>query len=47
MTKACRYLSEAQKRAAVAHVAGGEAVSTVARSIGINRNWLYEWCSRT
>src|SRR5262249_11737562 len=38
MTKRYRYLSEAQKRSAVARVAGGEAVSTVARSIGVNRN---------
>src|SRR5262249_34340567 len=46
MTKRYRYLSEAQKRSAVARVAGGEAVSTVARSIGVNRNRLYEWCRR-
>jgi transposase-like protein len=39
-------LSEAQKRAAVARVAAGEAVSTVARSIGVNRNRLYEWCRK-
>lgn len=38
-----RYLSEAEKRSAVARVASGEAVSTVARSIGVNRNRLYEW----
>jgi transposase-like protein len=38
-----RYLSEAAKRSAVARVASGEAVSTVARSIGVNRNRLYEW----
>ncbi|MPZ32629.1 MAG: transposase, partial [Rhodospirillales bacterium] len=46
MTKTYRYLSEAQKRAAVARVAAGEAVSTVARSIGVNRNRLYEWCRK-
>ena len=43
MTKKYRYLSEAEKRAAVGRVASGEAVSTVARSIGVNRNRLYEW----
>ena len=47
MTKTYRYLSEAQKRAAVARVAAGEAVSTVARSIEVNRNRLYEWCTST
>lgn len=46
MTKTYRYLSEAQKRAAVARTAAGEAVSTVARSIGVNRNRLYEWCRK-
>jgi transposase len=46
MTKRYRYLSEAQKRAAVARVAAGEAVSTVARSIEVNRNRLYEWCRK-
>ena len=46
MTRTYRYLSEAQKRAAVARVAAGEAVSTVARSIGVNRNRLYEWCGK-
>ena len=43
MTRTYRYLSEAQKRAAVGRVASGEAVSTVARSIGVDRNRLYEW----
>ena len=43
MTKKHRYVSEAEKRAAVDRVAGGEAVSTVARSLGVNRNRLYEW----
>ncbi len=43
MTKKYQYLSEAEKRAAVGRVVGGEAVSTVARSIGVNRNRLYEW----
>jgi transposase len=43
MTKEYRYLSEAEKRAAVGRVTSGEAVSTVARSIGVNRNRLYEW----
>ena len=38
-----RYLSEEQKRAAVARVAAGEAVSTVARAIGVDRRRLYEW----
>jgi transposase len=46
MTRTYRYLSEAQKRSAVARVAAGEAVSTVARSIGVNRNRLYEWCHK-
>jgi transposase len=46
MTKRYLYLSEAQKRAAVARVAAGEAVSTVARSIEVNRNRLYEWCRK-
>ena len=46
MTKRYQYLSEARKRSAVARVAGGEAVSTVARSIGVNRNRLYEWCRK-
>jgi transposase len=46
MTKRYRYLSEAQKRAAVGRVVAGEAVSTVARSIGVNRNRLYEWCGK-
>jgi transposase len=43
MTKKYRYLSETEKRAAVGRVVGGEAVSTVAKSIGVNRNRLYEW----
>jgi transposase len=38
-----RYFSEQQKRAAVSRVAAGEAVSTVARSIGADRNRLYAW----
>lgn len=46
MTKRYQYLSAAQKHAAVARVAGGEAVSTVARSIGVNRSRLYEWCRK-
>jgi len=46
MTKRYRYLSEAQKRVAVGRVVAGEAVSTVARSIGVNRNRLYEWCRK-
>ena len=46
MTKAYRYLSESQKRRAVGRVASGEAVSTVARSIGVNRNRPYEWCRK-
>ena len=41
-----RYFSEEQKRAAVARVVSGEAVSTVAGSIGAHRNRLYEWCRR-
>ncbi|SRR6266851_2732913 len=38
-----RYLPEAEKRAAVSRVAGGEAVSTVARSLGVDRRRLYVW----
>ena len=38
-----RQFTEEQKRAAVARVLKGEAVSTVARSIGADRNRLYEW----
>lgn len=41
-----RYFSEAVKRAAVSRVAGGEAVSTVARAIGVDRRRLYEWCGK-
>ena len=44
--KRYRYMSEEEKRAAVGRVAGGEAVSTVARSIGIDRRRLYEWCRK-
>jgi transposase-like protein len=46
MAKAYRYLSEGQKRRAVGRVADGEAVSTVARLIGVNRKRLYEWCRK-
>jgi transposase len=38
-----RDLTEAERRAAVSRVVGGEAVTTVARSIGIDRRRLYEW----
>ena len=38
-----RYFTEDQKRAAVARVAAGEAVSTVARAIRADRKRLYEW----
>jgi|SRR5919108_2816563 transposase-like protein len=38
-----RYFPEEAKRAAVKRVADGEAVSTVARSIGAHRGRLYEW----
>jgi transposase len=38
-----RYFTEEQKRAAVARVMKGEAVSTVARKIGADRKRLYEW----
>ena len=41
-----RYFSEEQKLAAVARVLKGEAVSTVARSIGADRKRLYEWRSQ-
>ncbi len=41
-----RYFTEAVKRAAVGRVAGGEAVSTVARAIGVDRRRLYEWCRK-
>jgi transposase-like protein len=43
MTKKYRYLSVSSKRAAVGRVLQGEAVSTVARSIGVDRKRLYEW----
>lgn len=43
--KKLRYFSEEQKLAAVARVLKGEAVSTVARSIGADRKRLYEWRS--
>ena len=38
-----RQLAEIEKRASVGRVAAGEAVSTVARSIGVDRRRLYEW----
>jgi transposase len=38
-----RPLTETEKRTAVSRVAAGEAVSTVARSLGIDRRRLYEW----
>jgi transposase len=41
-----RYFTEAEKRAAVARVVAGEAVSTVARSLGANRRRLYEWYAK-
>ena len=41
-----RYFTEEQKRAAVARVMKGEAVSTVARKIGADRKRLYEWRSQ-
>ncbi|HEY2873852.1 MAG TPA: transposase [Reyranella sp.] len=41
-----RHFTEEQKRAAVARVVKGEAVSTVARAIGADRKRLYEWRSR-
>ena len=44
--KKLRYFTEEQKLAAVARVLKGEAVSTVARSIGADRKRLYEWRSR-
>jgi transposase len=43
MKKKHRYFAEEAKRAAVKRVSAGEAVSTVARSIGANRRRLYEW----
>jgi transposase len=44
--KKLRYFTEEQKLAAVARVLKGEAVSTVARSIGADRKRLYEWRSQ-
>jgi len=41
-----RHFTEEQKRAAVARVLKGEAVSTVARKIGADRKRLYEWRSQ-
>lgn len=38
-----QYFTEEQKRAAIARVLAGEAVSTVARSMGADRKRLYEW----
>jgi len=38
-----RHFTEDQKRSAVGRVASGETVSTVARSIGVDRRRLYEW----
>lgn len=37
-----RFLAE-EKAAAIRRVAGGEAVTSVARSTGIDRKRLYEW----
>ena len=44
--KKLRTFTEEQKRAAVARVLKGEAVSTVAREIGADRKRLYEWRSQ-
>jgi transposase-like protein len=44
--KKLRYFTDEQKLAAVARVLKGEAVSTVARSIGADRKRLYEWRSQ-
>ena len=41
-----RQFTEEEKRSAVARVLKGEAVSTVARAIGADRNRLYEWRSQ-
>ncbi|HKH66252.1 MAG TPA: transposase [Reyranella sp.] len=41
-----RHFTEEQKRAAVARVLKGEAVSTVARAIGADRKRLYDWRSQ-
>ena len=38
-----QYFTEERTRSAVARVAAGEAVSTVARSMGADRKRLYEW----
>jgi transposase len=38
-----RYFREEEKRAAVARVAAGESVTTVARQLGADRRRLYEW----
>jgi transposase len=43
MRKKHRYLSVEEKLSAVRRVASGEAVSTVARDIGANRDSLYKW----
>lgn len=46
MRKKPRYFTVEEKLAAVKRVANGEAVSTVARDIGGNRDTLYKWCHR-
>ena len=43
MRKKHRYFSVEEKLAAVERVASGEAVSTVARAIGGERDTLYKW----
>lgn len=43
--KKLRSFTEEQKRSAVARVMKGEAVSTVAREIGVDRKRLYGWRS--
>src|SRR6185295_133549 len=38
-----RYIPEGVKRSAVERIAKGEAVTTVAQDIGVDRRRLYEW----
>jgi transposase-like protein len=46
MKKKHRYFPVEVKLAAVKRVTNGEAVSTVARDIGGNRDSLYKWCRK-
>ena len=46
MKKKRRQFSEGLKRSAVRRVVAGEAVATVARSIGVDRRRLDDWCRK-